>query len=123
MSGCEFAPTIIASLANMDQNEFEQRLNEAIEKTTATIAEYRELTRPEAPDVAIGRVSRMDAINNRSVVEAALRKAEEKLKNLERVKESIGTSEFGKCKKCGQDIPVGRLLIRPESLLCLRCAS
>lgn len=31
--------------------------------------------KPIAPDVAIGRISRMDAINNKSVMEASLRNA------------------------------------------------
>ena len=34
------------------------------------IEEYRQLTQPIPPNEAIGRVSRMDAINNRSVNEA-----------------------------------------------------
>ena len=75
-----------------------------------------------APDIAIGRVSRMDAINNRSVVEAALRKAEEKLTNLKKVYSNIGSSDFGICMKCKNEIPIGRILIRPESLFCINCA-
>ena len=37
---------------------------------------------PIAPDDAIGRVSRMDAVNDRSTVQAAQRTAEEKLTKL-----------------------------------------
>lgn len=106
----------------MEIKEIEKKIIEAIAKTQATVEEYKELSEPEAPDVAIGRVSRMDAINNRSVVEAALRKAEEKLNNLQRVKAALGTDEFGKCLKCGKEIPIERILIRPESLLCIQCA-
>ena len=38
----------------------------SIEETLIQINEYRELTKPIHPDNAIGRVSRMDAINNKS---------------------------------------------------------
>lgn len=106
----------------MTTAEIKERIEQQIIKTKETIAEYKELSKPEAPDCAIGRVSRMDAINNRSVVEAALRKAEEKLSNLEKVLSMIETPEFGKCMKCGNDIPIERILIRPESLLCVKCA-
>ena len=51
------------------------KLEEAISKTIQKIRRYEEMTQPIAPDNAIGRVSRMDAINNKSVIEAALRKA------------------------------------------------
>lgn len=106
----------------MDQETFRQKLVAAIADTEATIAEYRELTKPIAPDVAIGRVSRMDAINNRSVNEAALRQAESKLSNLKRVLSSFGNEDFGLCLKCRKPIPEGRILIRPESLYCVNCA-
>jgi DnaK suppressor protein len=39
------------------------------------ITDFEEMTKPVSPDNAIGRVSRMDAINNNSVTEAALRHA------------------------------------------------
>ena len=102
--------------------DLKQLLLNEIQKTEKQIEEYKELTKPEAPDVAIGRVSRMDAINNRSVIESSLRKAEEKLKNLNRVLEQYGSEDFGMCLKCKREIPIGRILIRPESLLCVNCA-
>lgn len=82
----------------------------------------RELTKPIGPENAIGRISRMDAINNRSVNEAALRQIEQKLKDLNRVLEKAGNKDFGICLKCKRPIPIGRLMIRPESLYCVQCA-
>jgi RNA polymerase-binding transcription factor len=95
---------------------------EEILKTEKSIIEYREMVKPVAPDVAIGRISRMDAINNKSVMEASLRQAESKLENLQQVLAKIGSPDFGICVKCKQPIPIGRILIRPESLHCVNCA-
>lgn len=106
----------------MNTDEIKQKLIDEISKTEALILEYKELTKPIAPDCAIGRVSRMDAINNKSVVEASLGQAEGKLRNLQRVFSQLGSEEFGICLKCKQPIPLGRILIRPESLLCVNCA-
>jgi DnaK suppressor protein len=106
----------------MDNDNIEHKINDEISKTSALIKEYKELTKPISPDSAIGRVSRMDAINNKSVVEASLRQAENKLRNLKRVFSQLGSKEFGICLKCKQPIPIGRILIRPESLLCVNCA-
>ena len=106
----------------MDKNGLRKKIEQEISKTKASIAEYKQEVQPMAPDVAIGRVSRMDAINNRSVVQAALRKAEEKLVALKRVHEKIDGEDFGVCLKCHNEIPLGRILIRPESLLCVNCA-
>ena len=106
----------------MEPEEIRSKIEQEIAKTEKLISEYKELTRPVAPDVAIGRISRMDAINNKSVTEASLRKAELKLKNLQRVLSQFGTPEFGLCVKCKKTIPIGRILFRPESLSCVNCA-
>jgi DnaK suppressor protein len=107
----------------MKKEEIKQNILKEISKTKKLIAEYKELTKPVSPDDAIGRISRMDAINNKSVTEASLRQAEKKLQNLERVLSRVGTSEFGICIRCGKPIPEGRLLYRPESLTCVHCAT
>ena len=106
----------------MKKEEIKQNIQNEISKTEKLIAEYKELTKPVPPDDAIGRISRMDAINNKSVTEASLRQAEEKMNNLKRVLSRVGTSDFGICIKCGKAIPEGRLIYRPESLTCVDCA-
>lgn len=103
-------------------NELKQKLLDEISKTELLILEYQEMTKPIAPDAAIGRISRMDAINNKSVTEAAMRQAKEKLINLQRMLSKIDDKDFGICLKCKQPIPTGRILIRPESLYCVNCA-
>ena len=107
----------------MDKAQIKQTILREISKTERLISDYKEMSRPVEPDNAIGRISRMDAINNQSVTEASLRQAEEKLKNLNRVLSRIGTKDFGFCQKCGKEIHIRRIMIRPESLLCVNCAS
>lgn len=106
-----------------DQKQLTDLLKEEITKTKNLIVTYKEMTAPVAPDVAIGRISRMDAINNKAITEASLRQAESKLKGLEEVFKKVGTKDFGVCNKCKKPIPIGRILIRPESQLCVSCAS
>jgi len=102
--------------------DIREKINAEIEKTKALILDYKELTKPIAPDDAIGRVSRMDAINNKTINEAALRQAEDRLQKLQKVLDKFGKPEFGLCAGCGKPIPVGRILIRPESSRCVNCA-
>lgn len=107
---------------HMPNEEVTERIREEIEKTEKQIQHYRELTKPISPENAIGRVSRMDAINNKSVNESALRQAEVKLNNLKRVMGKVNGKDFGICLRCRKPIPVGRLMIRPESLYRVNCA-
>jgi len=106
----------------MDLEEVKSKILQEIAQTKKQIADYEALTKPISPSDAIGRVSRMDAINNKSVNEASLRQAKVKLANLNRVLDKFGSKDFGICLRCNQPIPIGRILIRPESLLCVNCA-
>lgn len=106
-----------------EKTQVKENLEREKIKMKKRIADLKELTKPVAPDCAIGRVSRMDAINNKSVNEAALRKAEEKLQNIDYALAHIHEPEFGVCRKCGAPIPHGRLIVMPGSSLCVRCAS
>ena len=100
----------------------QQKLLNEIEVTQHKITEYTELCKPIAPENAIGRVSRMDAINNKSIVEAALREAERKMRQLEVIQTKVTNIEFGICMKCRKEIPFERLMIRPHSKFCVNCA-
>ncbi|MFK7783167.1 TraR/DksA family transcriptional regulator [Psychroserpens sp.] len=106
----------------MDKETVKATILDEISKTESSISQYKELTKPIAPNDAIGRVSRMDAINNKTINEASLRQAVSKLKTLNIVLSKIEDHDFGICLKCKQTIPIGRILIRPESLLCVNCA-
>ncbi len=109
----------------MDESKLEEIKSvilKEIEKTQKSISEYEEITQPIEPDNAIGRISRMDAIHNKSVVEAALRQAREKLQKLENVLPQLGKEGFGVCAKCKNTIPIGRILLVPESRFCVHCA-
>ncbi len=99
-----------------------KKIESEIEKTSKSILEYKKLNRPISPDNAIGRVSRMDAINNKSVLDAALKKAEIRLQGLKMVEQKLETKDFGACIKCKKEIPLARLLLVPESNKCVNCA-
>lgn len=105
-----------------EKNKIKTKLADEIRETKKKISKYLELSKPIAPENSIGRVSRMDAINNKSVLEAALREAQSKLIQLNDINNKIASSDFGLCKTCKKSIPFGRLMIRPESQLCVNCA-
>ena len=106
----------------MNRTEIKNKIQAEIQKTEKQVADYIELSRPVEPENAIGRISRMDAINNKSVTEAALRKAKEKLEKLYYALSKIDDPEFGICIKCRQPIPLGRILIMPQSRTCVSCS-
>jgi len=100
----------------------QEKIKNDIKSTQEKINEYSELCKPIAPENSIGRISRMDAINNKSVVEAALRVARNKMQELKAMQDKIKDADFGICNKCKQTIPFGRLIIQPHSKFCVICA-
>lgn len=102
--------------------EIKEKMLSEIENTQKRVDEFKELTKPTAPDCAIGRVSRMDAVNNNSINQAALRKNEEKLKSLKYMLSKIDDPDFGLCERCKQPIPLQRLLFMPQSRFCVKCS-
>jgi len=109
-------------MTSKERKQLQEKLLQEKEKVQKRIQSLKDLTQPIAPENAIGRVSRMDAINNKSVNDAALRTAENKLKNIDEALRKIDNKDFGHCRRCGQPIPMGRLVAMPESSLCMRCA-
>ncbi len=108
------------------ENDLKAKLKENIsEKMKAVkedIASYKLLTKPIAPDNAIGRLTRMEAISSKSINEAALNKAENTLSKLERALAKIDNPDFGLCRECEEPIPSARLMVLPETDLCVQCA-
>ena len=107
---------------SQDLKKINEKINERIFLTKQEIKDLKQFTAPIEPENAIGRISRMDAINNKSINDRALRKAEEKLKKLKNAISRINDSDFGKCRLCNSEIQEGRLLLIPESNICVKCA-
>ena len=87
-----------------------------------TIKSLKEASKPVAPDNSIGRLTRMEAINSKSVSEATLASAKARLSGLKAAAAKIDDPDFGECTECGEPIPVKRLLFMPEATRCVACA-
>ena len=66
-----------------ERQELRQEIDRQIAEVRAEIEALGESASPVAPDNAIGRVSRMDAINNHAINEGSLGRARERLEQLE----------------------------------------
>lgn len=113
---------MFSTMNRKDLKDIKLKIEDEIRLTEKAILHYKELTKPISPENSIGRISRMDAINNKTVNDAALRKAEQTLKNLQIALSNINDPDFGLCGKCHQPIPVGRILLMPHSRFCVNCA-
>lgn len=106
-----------------DRAGLKAKIASELETLEKEVASYKEQAKPVPPDNAIGRLTRMDAIQAKSVAEAMLNSARLRRSKLEIALGRIDGDEYGICVDCGEDIPVGRLELMPESVKCVHCAA
>ena len=105
-----------------EENRIRSEIEKRIDGTKKIIKSLREQVKPVAPDRAIGRITRMDAIQQKNMSESNLRTAEQALVNLEDALSKLAGPDFGLCIRCRKSIPLERILIVPESKCCVTCA-
>jgi len=105
------------------KEELKKKIIELLEKSKEDLVEISKMTLPVKPENSLGRISRMDAINNKAVMEVAQRNKEAKIAKLKLALLKIEDDDFGTCKDCKNQIQSMRLMYLPESTLCIHCAS
>ena len=104
--------------------EQQRRVLEEIEDVIARqLSGPDDSTAPVAPDNAIGRLTRMEALQAQQIGQAGKRRLEQRLRNIRKALEAIDEGTYGTCVRCGDEVPAGRLQIMPEARLCVRCAA
>ena len=103
--------------------EIRNRIEEDIKICKQDIIRLEKSAAPIAPDKALGRLTRMDSMNDQGISKAALQQNREKCYKLEQALERIERPGFGVCAICGRAIPFERLIALPESTRCVICAS
>lgn len=110
-------------MTTAEAKAFHEKLLEERAKISDEIKTLEDKTKPISPENSIGRISRMDAINNKGVAEFALRQAKRRLNAVHVWLSKYETEGFGKCARCKNEIPYKRLLFMPHSLKCMHCAN
>lgn len=70
---------------------------------------------------SVGRVSRMDAMQQQSMAVSTREKSNRRLQKVRLALKNMETGDYGFCKKCDDLISSPRLFAQPEANLCLSC--
>lgn len=71
---------------------------------------------------AVGRLSRMDAMQGQAMAEATERRRRLDLTRIEMAERRLAAGDYGYCAQCDEEIPDGRLAIDPMAERCVGCA-
>lgn len=104
--------------------EEKARLKEQLERRAAELREA--LSRVTdgsavAPDNAIGRLTRLDAMQAGYMSEALRREQMQELARVSRALGLIDSEDYGVCRQCDEPLPMARLTAKPDALLCVAC--
>lgn len=105
-----------------DREYFRSVVEERLEEDRAELARLGDSTAPIEPDAAIGRLSRLDAMQMQQTALAQKRALEQDIRNLEAALERLASDRFGLCRQCRQPIEFTRLQAQPAAQVCTRCA-
>jgi DnaK suppressor protein len=99
------------------RNKILSRLQQIREEINATKA----IKTIIVSDCAIDQSNRVEQIRQNQIAEENIHKKTKLLGVLESALSQIDQVYFGQCEICKQEIPIPRLLIKPESKRCVGC--
>lgn len=104
--------------------EFRDRLHLEAEALRAEDAGTQDDRAPvELDQTSVGRLSRMDAMQQQAMASAQSRRRTARLAAIELALKRIETDDFGWCETCGEEIAPRRLDLDPCARRCVSCAA
>ncbi len=76
----------------------------------------------ELDQQAVGRLSRMDALQNQAMAVAQQNRRDIQTRRLTAALARLAEGEYGYCEDCGEDIAPKRLELDPAASKCINCA-
>ncbi|MFP4362349.1 MAG: TraR/DksA family transcriptional regulator [Spirochaetia bacterium] len=101
--------------------EIKGLISDKITELESSIPYLKSETQAIEPSISLGRLTRMEAISEKEVNEYVLAQNEKSLQRLKNALDRIEKGNYGKCVRCGKEIPIGRLRLMPEALICVPC--
>lgn len=104
-----------------EQARYRARLEDTAADLRRRIAAGEDAEQPVTPDRAIGRLTRVEAMQAQQMALALRRRHEQRLQRIERALALITQGAYGTCTRCGEDIALARLDAAPDTFLCVAC--
>lgn len=101
--------------------EFSKLVTEQLAEVKASLELASDDAKPVDLGLSIGRLSRVDALQQQHMAVARRRDLETRRSQLRAALARIEAGSFGECLSCEEPIGLGRLRARPESTLCRDC--
>ncbi|MGI9484528.1 MAG: TraR/DksA family transcriptional regulator [Geminicoccaceae bacterium] len=106
-----------------ERAEAESRLRQRRLDVLALIEGHGDDGKPvELDQTRVGRLSRMDALQNQAMAQETERRRQQELTQIDNALRRLVDDTYGDCIECGEPIAVKRLALDPSAPLCIDCA-
>ena len=108
---------------DIDLKYFKKRLEERLEDLTAGMEHQKKEAAPvELDQTRVGRLSRMDAMQQQAMSQAVARLTDLERQRIQSALGRMESGDYGYCVICDEEIIEGRLRFDPSVLTCISCA-
>ena len=109
-------------MTDTERTYFRSRLKNERAKLEASLRLEDSSNDSIAPDNAIGRLTRMEALQAQSMSSATRARQQKRVRLINAALHRLDSGTYGQCVRCSQPIPRGRLDVMPEARICMDCA-
>lgn len=110
-------------LTDKQRKELHRALLELRRELLKQLEDSCDGAKPVSLEQPIGRLSRMDAMQQQSMVQANRRTARNRLNRVDSALRRYDGDGYGLCVACEEEIGYARLKARPETPFCIDCQS
>lgn len=100
-----------------------QALLDLQQELKQTLESASDSCKPVDLDSPIGRLSRVDALQQQAMAKAKTAGLKRRLQQVEAALQAMRSGRYGECRMCEEPIDYARLKARPEAPLCFECQS
>jgi DnaK suppressor protein len=109
-------------LTDEERETLAEALHALKQRLTATLESQEDAAKPvELDQTKMGRVSRIDAIQQQEMARSSEASARRRLALVRQALKALEEDEYGYCRLCEEPIAFRRLQARPESPFCVEC--
>lgn len=105
-----------------DKEKYRRFLEDALLEVEEYLKSSEEAAAAVAPDKSLGRLSRMEAMQDQQLVMEMRRRKKRQLAEIKSAFSRLENGDYGICIFCGAEISCERLEVYPEAHSCIHCS-
>jgi DnaK suppressor protein len=110
------------TMEKSEKDKYFRLLQDSLSEVEGYLESSKDAAAAVSPDKGLGRLSRMEAMQDQQLVMEMRRRKKRQLAEIKSALSRLEMDNFGVCIFCGTEISSERLDVTPETQICIRCS-